>query len=403
MHREYRFSENINCIGRSPIRESFKYMGKPGIISLSSGNPDAATFPAAELKEISDYIYENMSGLALQYNLSEGYTPLREKVADRLKNRFGIDTDNNQTCITTGGQQAIDLIAKILIDPGDTVICEKPSFIGALNSFRAYGANLKGVEMDDEGIIPEGLEEILKNDRRVSFIYVIPTFQNPSGKTMSAQRRKEIYELAKKYDTLILEDNPYGELRFSGEDILPIKAMDDEGLVMYVGSFSKILSPGIRMGFICAPEPIVNKMMLGKQTSDSHTNIFFQVAADLYMQKYDLDEHIAEVAGLYKEKCDAMIAAIEKYFPSGVSHTTPEGGMFLWCTVPDSVDVPEFIRLAAEKYKVICITGAAFLPDAGEVPHSFRLNYSNPSIEDINEGIYRLSQALEEALGNSSR
>lgn len=395
---EYQFSESIMRVGPSPIREAFKYMGKEGYISFGGGSPDNRSFPVKEMDAIAHEIFATMPYQALQYSSTEGYGPLRQDVAGRLRERFGIDCAAEDICITTGGQQALDLLARTLIDPGDEVICEAPSFTGALNAFRVSGAELVSVPMDEDGMDAAALDRTLQAHPKVKFIYLIPTFQNPSGRTMSAARRKDIYDVARRHNTLIVEDNPYGELRFRGEDVKPIKSLDVTGHVVYVGSFSKILAPGVRLGFLCAPAEILQKVVIAKQVADSHTNIFFQILASKFMREYDLDVHVSKIAALYREKCEVMEEAIQKYFPDTVSVTHPDGGMFLWCTMPEGVD-ERAITAAAIEHQIVVIPGAAFRSEADHAsPAAIRLNFSMPQPADIEEGVRRLAQALKEVL-----
>lgn len=266
-----------------------------------------------------------------------------------------------------------------------------------MNAFRSYGAKIVGIEMDDEGISIDCLENAINNNENVKMIYLIPTFQNPTGKTMSEKRRKEVYELASKYKLLILEDNPYGELRFNGQDILPIKSMDVENIVIYCGSFSKTLSAGMRLGFVNGPKEIIQKMVLAKQVSDVHTNIYFQMLTDKYLEKYDYDAHIEEIRDLYRKKSSLMIKTIEENFDERVKFTRPEGGLFLWCTMPDEIDINEFTKRALKK-KVAFVPGHDFLPDFNEPCHCFRLNYSTPSDESIVKGIKIIAEVINEFL-----
>ena len=262
----FKFSDNVEPLKPSAIREIFKSLTDPSVISFAAGNPSPLSFPVEKLRSLADDIFETESAKSLQYGITEGYAPLREQVAARLKSKFSIGREFDMTVITSGGQQGLDLACKVLCNRGDTVICENPSFIGALNAFRSYGVNLKGLDVGDDGINPEELENILKTDSKVKMIYLIPTFQNPAGITMSLEKRKAVLALAKKYGVVIVEDNPYGELRFSGKDVPTIKSMDDEGVVLYCGSFSKVLSAGMRVGFICGHEELVQKIVVVKQT-----------------------------------------------------------------------------------------------------------------------------------------
>lgn len=383
----------MQALKPSAIREIFKALTDPTIISLAAGNPSPESFPVEDLARISSEIFSDSSTAALQYSVTEGYPPLREDVKARLASRFGIGRDFDMTIITSGGQQGIELLCKTMCDEGDTVIVEEPSFIGALNAFRSNGAKLVGIPMEEDGIDIGKLEDAMKNNPRAKILYLIPTFQNPSGTCMSLEKRKKVYDLAKKYNIIILEDNPYGELRFAGEEIPTIKSFDEDGYVVYSGSYSKVLSAGMRIGFICGPEAIVQKMVVAKQVEDVHTNIFFQMLCHRYIAECDMDKHVADIRKLYKHKCDLMLSELDKKMPKCVRYTRPEGGLFLWCTLPDNISQPDFVKAAMAK-KVAVVPGQTFNSDPNSPSQSFRLNYSTPSDEQIVEGIDRLAETL---------
>ena len=391
------FSDRISGVQPSAIREIFKVLGDPSIISFAGGNPDPSTFPADKMAVIAAELFEKQPSAALQYSVTEGYPALREKIANRLKTKFNIGTDNDSLLVLTGGQQGIDLTCKVLCNEDDVVICEEPSFIGALNAFRTYKTRLRGVPMDDDGMNTDALEEVLKSEPRAKLIYTIPTFQNPMGVTMALEKRKKVYELAKKYSVVILEDNPYGELRFAGEDLPSIKSFDTDGIVVYCGSFSKILSPGMRMGFVSAPAEIAAKMTVGKQVTDVHSNIFFQMLVNRFLEEYDIDEHIAKIRVLYKEKCEKMISCLEKNLPEGCSITHPQGGLFIWCKLPESIDANVFSKELV-KEKLAVVPGSAFLTDESAKTSCIRLNYSMPTLEQIEKGTEILGRCIREKM-----
>ena len=394
---EYRISDKLAALKPSAIREIFKSLSDPTIISFAAGNPSPLSFPADELGEISADIFKNQSSLALQYGITEGYPPLRQAVAARILDKFGIGSDNDETIITTGGQQGIELLCKALCNEGDAVICENPSFIGALNAFRSNGAETIGVPLLDDGIDTAVLEETLKNTPNAKILYLIPTFQNPAGTTSTLENRKAVYEIAKKYGIVILEDNPYGELRFASENVPTYKSFDTEGLVVYCSSFSKILSAGMRVGFVCGPKDLIQKMVVAKQVEDVHTNQFFQMLCYKFMTECDLDAHIQGIRELYKGKCTRMLAALDEHMPKEVTYTRPEGGLFLWCTLPGGMDSAPFVKEAVAR-KVAVVTGSAFCCDQNGTSDSFRLNYSMPSDEDIDRGVKILSDLAREIL-----
>jgi len=395
---EYKISNKLASLKPSAIREIFKSLTDPTIISFAAGNPSPLSFPSEELAEISADIFKNQANVALQYGITEGYAPLRTAVEARMKEKFGIGREFDTTIITTGGQQGIELTTKALCNEGDVVICENPSFIGALNSFRALGAKPVGVPLNDDGIDVEILEKTLAETPNAKFIYVIPTFHNPMGITSTLENRKKVYELAKKYGVLILEDNPYGELRFAGENVPTYKSFDEDGIVIYCSSFSKILSAGMRIGYVCGPQDVISKMVVAKQVEDVHTNNFFQMLCHRYMTERDIDGHIEKIRGIYRAKAELMLAELDKHMPKCVKYTRPEGGLFLWCTLPNGTDSSEFIKKALAQ-KVAVVPGTAFNCDTEAPSDSFRLNYSMPSDEDIVRGIGILSDIAREMFG----
>ncbi|MBQ4113248.1 MAG: PLP-dependent aminotransferase family protein, partial [Clostridia bacterium] len=305
------------------------------------------------------------------------------------------DGFNDTTIIVSGGNQGIELAAKVFCNEGDTVICENPTFIGGLNAFRSCGYNTVGVPIEEDGMNVQALEETIKNTPNAKLLYIIPTFQNPAGITTSFEKRKAIYEVCKKYGLMILEDNPYGELRFAGEEIPTIKSFDTEGLVIYCSSFSKILSAGMRVGFVVAPEEVAAKMVVAKQSEDVHTNQFFQMLCYKFMTECDLDAHIAMIREVYGRKCKLMLECLEKELPAAVKFTRPEGGLFIWVTLPDGVDATAFLK-ASMAEKLMIVPGATFNCDVSEGSMSFRLNYSTPSDQQIMEGVARLGKVARE-------
>lgn len=379
----------------SAIREIFKSLGKPGCISFAAGNPSPESFPVEDIKRIAADILTQEPITALQYGITEGYPKLRELVSQRLKRLYNIGTEDDDTIIVTGGQQGIELTCKVMCNEGDVVICENPSFIGALNAFRSLGAELKGVPLKDDGIDLEALEAALKSSPRAKLLYLIPSFQNPAGITSTLENRKAVYELARKYDIVIIEDNPYGDLRFEGENVPSYKSFDVDGRVVYCGSFSKILSSGMRVGTLTANKELVSKIVVAKQVEDVHTNVFFQMVCARYMQECDLEAHIEKIRALYRHKSSLMLKALDEHMPADVKFTRPQGGIFLWCSLPEGYELSEFVKRCSEK-NVFVVPGTAFLPDESEPTRSFRLNYSMPSDEEIERGIKLLAQVVEE-------
>ena len=398
----YNFSKKISDLKPSAIREILKAPSTPDTISFAAGNPAPESFPVEELSKLSDEIFKSSPVSALQYSVTDGYAPLREVISDRQKRLFSIgksvengDKYNDNTIIVSGGQQGIELACRVFCNENDTVICENPTFIGALNAFRSNGAKTVGGELLDDGIDIDALERTVKDTPDAKLLYVIPNFQNPAGITTSLEKRKKIYEIAKKYGLMILEDNPYGELRFSGESIPSIKSFDEDGIVIYCSTFSKILSAGMRVGFVIAPEEVTSKMVVVKQTSDVHTNIFFQMLCYKYMTECDLEGHIKEIQDIYRHKCALMIDALDEYMPRSVSYTRPDGGLFIWCTLPGQINAPEYISRAVQR-NVRVVPGATFNCDAEMPSQSFRLNYSTPSDSQIVKGVKILSDLARE-------
>lgn len=382
----------------SAVREIFKVASQPGVITLAGGNPAPESFPAEEIKEAAMAILTQQPSVALQYNLSEGYPRLREQLSERMEKKFGIDMSKNELIVVSGSQQGADLTTKALVNEGDGVICEEPSFIGCLNTFRTYKAKLYGVRMNDDGMDMEMLEETLKNNKNIKLIYTIPTFQNPSGKTTSLAVRKKMLELAVKYNVIIYEDNPYGELRFSGEEVPTIKSLDTTGHVIYAGSFSKVFSPGLRLAYLVFDKGIMEKIVVGKQATDVHTNVFSQMIASYYLEHYDLDAQIEKIRLLYKHRGEWMLECMDKYFPKTATWTRPEGGIFIWVTLPEGIDTQKLLSEAIEK-KVAFVPGVAFMTDINQPTSALRLNFSTMPDDKIEQGIRILGELLAEKLG----
>lgn len=389
---QYRISSRMAALQPSAIREILKVTADPAVISLAAGNPAPETFPAAEMAAVAAELFATRAASALQYGVSEGYEPLRVRTLARLSEKYGLAQPYDRLIITSGGQQAIELAAKTLLNEGDVVLCEQPSFIGALNALRSYGVRLVGVPCGPDGMDMDGLEAALKAHPAARLIYTIPTFQNPSGAVLPENARRKMLALAARYDVLILEDNPYFELRYEGAYVPPIKSMDREGRVIYAGSFSKIIAPGIRIGYALAPEGVTGKMIVAKQVSDVHSNLFFQMLVEQYMARYDLDAHIESCRTLYRAKRDAMVSALRTHCPA-MRFAVPRGGLFLWCELPEGLDGMEFCRLAGAK-KVAAVPGASFMVEEGARSGGVRLNFSLPTLEQIEEGVKRLGETL---------
>ena len=395
---EFKFSEKVSHLQASAIREILKHTADPSVISFAA--PDA--LPVKELEEISKEVIAEEPSIVFQYGVTEGYTPLRDEVKKILAKKGVYNPEYDDVIITSGAQQANELSAKVLCNEGDTLLAESPSFIGSLNAFKSYHVDLKGVALESDGVNIDELEQRLK-EGNVKLVYLIPNFQNPTGNTMSWEKRKAAFELCKKYGAVILEDNPYGDLRFAGEDIKSIKTLDTDGSVIYSGTFSKILSPGIRVGYVCAHKDIIQKIVVCKQVADVHTTMWSQMIAYRFLKKYDLDEHIAKLHKVYDRKTNLMLNEIAKNFSSKITYTKPQGGLFIWCTLPDGTTTQQMLDLctkAVTDYKVAIVPGTAFYINEDDETRSFRLNFSTPTDENIVKGIEILGKLTKEMFGD---
>lgn len=383
---EYQFSNRMENVQASAVREILKLTGQPGMISFAGGNPSADAFPTQEIEDISNQILSENPLSVLQYGITEGDQDLIKYATQFFDRNETIMHENDKMIITSGSQQIMEFCAKCICNEEDIVVCENPSFLGALNAFKSFGAKLEGITYKDGCIDLEALESLLSKPQRPKLIYLIPNFQNPTGYTMDLTTRKAILELSYKYNVLILEDNPYGDLRFEGEPIPSIKSLDTKGHVIYAASLSKIIAPGMRVACCVADKAIIQKIVVAKQANDVHSCLWSQKVMARYLQNYDMNKHIEEIRLIYKEKCHLMLLEMEKYFASNVEYNRPEGGMFIWVTLPDSIDVDHFIQEAL-KQKVAVVPGKAFMTDDSKPCQSFRMNFSTPSNEDIIKGV----------------
>ena len=398
---EYQFAKRMSNVKASAIREILKATSDPKMISFAGGNPSAEAFPVKEIEKISADILTNEPISVLQYGITEGDQELIQAATHFFNRHEQVMKADDQMIITSGSQQIMEFVAKILCNEGDVVICENPSFLGALNAFKSLGAVLRGIEYKNGQLDLEALKQALQMEPKPKFMYLIPNFQNPTGMTMSLEVRKEILKLAKDNGVLILEDNPYGDLRFEGEAIPSIKSLDEDGLVIYAASLSKIIAPGMRVACCIAPKAIIQKMTVAKQASDVHSNLWPQKVMARYPQNYDMDAHIERIRMIYKQKCHLMLDEMKKHFHPDVQYTIPTGGMFIWVTLPESVDMLTFVKKALEK-NVAVVPGNAFLDDDTKECHSFRMNYSTPTNEKIKEGVKILGEITYEMLSISS-
>ncbi len=393
------YSDRAGKMRKSEIRELLKVTQDPEIVSLAGGLPNPKSFPIQDLQGIVNSVLEHHGATALQYGTTQGVEELRKAIAERSC-KDGIDATADNVIITSGSQQALDTVGKIFLNPGDTAVVGLPTYLGGINAFRSYEANLVGIPLDKEGMIIDALEEkikeLLKENFTPKFIYAVPTFQNPAGVVMPESRRKKLIDVAKEYDLVIVEDDPYSKLRFDSSHIKPIKAFDDEGRVIYMSTFSKILSPGFRLAWTIASEELTRKMIICKQALDLCTNTFTQFIANEFIKSGSLDLHIMKICEMYKPKRDIMMNAMKKYFPDGYICNKPAGGMFAWVTLPEEIDT-EIMFLDALKEKVAYVHGKAFCVDGGG-GRSMRLNFSYSTNEQLEEGMKRLGAVIEKKL-----
>lgn len=391
---QYRFSERVQGLKPSAIREIFKYSADPSYIPLSAGNPAPDAFPSEAISRISADLLATVPISALQYSITEGYAPLRAHLLDYMAEKHQAVRAHDAILVTSGAQQVMNLVTKALLDEGDTVLCEAPSFIGSLNTFRSYQAKLKGIAVEPDGVCIEQLEKALQADKRIKYFYTIPNFQNPSGVTMSLEKRKAVYALCKQHQVLILEDNPYGDLRFRGQELPSIKSMDEDGIVIYAGSFSKVIAPGFRVGYCIAPAEIIQKMVVCKQGEDVHTNIWAQIICHRFMTTYDFEAHLSSLRRIYKQRAEILEDAMARCFkPKGISWNPFDGGLFAWCTLPEGTDMMSYCEAALER-KVCVVPGTAFLTDEATPCRSFRINFSTPTEKQLIDGVRILGDIL---------
>lgn len=391
-----KFAKRMERMQASEIRELLKLTAQPDIISFAGGLPAPELFPVEEIAKVSHDLVLKEGRQLLQYATTEGRPTLRAKIAKRMADKYNTKVDPDDILITTGSQQCLDFVGKLFLDPDDVVLCESPSYLGALNAFNAYQPKFVEVPTDNGGLIPEELDKILETTPNCKFIYVIPDFQNPTGRTWSMERRQKFMEVVNKHNLPVVEDNPYGELRYEGEILPSLKSLDTKGLVMFLGTFSKIFCPGLRLGWVAAEHSLLTEFVKIKQSADLHTSNFDQGVADAYMDAYDLDEHVKEIVALYKHRRDLILKSMDEYFPVGTEWTHPEGGLFLWLTFPEGVSARKVFSKCIEM-KVAGVIGDAFYPNQ-KTDRSMRINYSNMPDDRIVEGIKRMAKAIEECM-----
>ena len=390
--KDIRFAHRFDGLTGSAIREIFKMIAQPGMISFAGGNPAPRALQDDVVAELAAEALKEDGKAILQYGATEGYAPFLKVLKPWCEEQIGCPIP--AVLPVTGSTQAMDLLCKALIDPGDAILVEDPTFLGNMQCMKIYQAKLVPVESDDEGLILEKLEAAMK-EHHPKILYTIPNFQNPTGKTLAADRRQPIAELAAKYGVVVAEDDPYRDLRYSGTPLPTIKSYDKEGWVIFLGSFSKIVSPGMRVGYMAGDAGLIRKCTMGKQSSDLHTANLTQAIVAKYLEKGLLPQHITEICASYKEQKDAMMAELDK-FPAGTKYTRPEGGLFIWVELPEGIDCLPLLQKAVERH-VAYVPGTHFFAKGGH-PNTFRLNFSNSTIEQIHTGMTTLREIMEEAL-----
>lgn len=388
------FAKRMDSLKVSAIREILKITANPEIISFAGGLPAPELFPIEEMKHVAVTVLDEAGAEALQYSTTEGFMPLRKQIALRMEKKLNVHVTSEDIQIISGSQQGLDLSGKLFIDEGDVILCESPTYLAAISAFKAYGPRFIEVPTDDNGMIIEELEKILKNTLKIKLIYVIPDFQNPTGRTWSLERRQKFMELISQYEIPVIEDNPYGELRFEGEMLPVLKTFDTKGLVIFFSTFSKIFCPGLRIGWIVADKEILEKYTLVKQGVDLHTSSISQREISKYMELYDLDANVEKIKKVYKERRDIMLQTMKNEFPENVKYTYPQGGLFLWVELPLHIKAATLLLQCLEN-KVAFVPGDSFFPNGG-VENTLRLNYSNMPEERIVEGIKRLAKAIKD-------
>lgn len=408
-----RYALRTEGMGSSVIRELLKLTEQPDVISFAGGLPAPEMFPVEEFKQASDKVLAEFGAKALQYGATEGYFPLRSLIVQQMA-RYGIHAKEDNVLLTSGSQQALDMIGRLLINPGDKVLTESPTYLGALQAWSAYQARYVTVPIDQDGMRTELLEEALRSGPK--FMYILPNFQNPGGVTLALERRMKLVQMADHYGIPLVEDDPYGQLRYSGEHLPPLVVLDHEhlesrasdghgyfeGNVIYTSTFSKTLAPGLRLGWIVAPVEVIKRCVQAKQGMDLHTSSFVQMVAYEVAKDGFLEQHVRRIRQVYAHRRDVMLAAMERYFPEEVQWTRPAGGLFLWAWMPEGMDAAALLKVAVDTQRVAFVPGHAFYPD-GQGKNTMRLNFSNAAPEMIEEGIRRLGAVLKGQMVGSSR
>ncbi len=391
---EFKIARRMANIKASEIREILKVTERPEIISFAGGLPAPELFPVDEIKEVNRLVLEESGAKALQYSTTEGYKPLREWISNRMNNRLGTNFDCDNILIVHGSQQALDLTGKVFLDEGDVVLCESPTYLAAISAFRAYGCDFIEIPTDEHGMVMSELRRQLEMCKKAKLIYAIPDFQNPTGRTWSLERRKQLAEISAEYGIAVVEDNPYGELRFEGDSLNSVKSFDSTGNVLCTGTFSKIFCPGYRIGWIAGDKDVIRKYVLVKQGTDLQCNTIAQMEISKYLELYDIDEHIERIREVYRKRRDLAIETMANVFPKEVVFTKPQGGLFAWVELPAHINARDVLEKSLEK-NVAFVPGGSFFPNGGR-ENTFRINFSNMPEDRIVEGLTLLGDVLKE-------
>ena len=391
---KFEFAERMSALRASEIREILKVTQRPEVISFAGGLPAPETFPIEQIKEANRVVLEESGRKALQYSTTEGFDPLRKWIANRMNCTIGTNLEYDNILITHGSQQGLDLMGKIFLNKDDVVLCESPTYLAAISAFKSYECKFIEVPTDKDGMIPEELERIIKTTPNVKLIYTIPTFQNPTGVTWTLERRKAIVNVADKYNKIIIEDNPYGELRFNGENLPSLQSFDKTGNVVCFGTFSKIFCPGYRIAWVAAHKEIIEKLVIVKQSTDLQCNTSAQMVISKYLELNDIDKHIEGIRKLYKKRCELALKTMEEEFPECIEFNKPDGGLFTWVKLPEKINARDLLQKCLEK-NVAFVPGGPFFPNGGHENY-FRINYSNMPEERIVEGLKIIGQVIRE-------
>ncbi len=391
-----KFASRMDLLTGSEIRELLKLAGKPGIISFAGGMPAMEMFPVEAMRKAANEVMDQMGAQAMQYSSTEGYLPLREIIAERMEAKQGVKTDADHILITSGSQMGLDYSARVFLDKGDVVLLEEPSYLGAINAFKACEPKFVTIPTDEDGMIIDELKKAIAENENIKFCYVIPDFQNPSGKEWSLERRKEFMEVMNENEIPVIEDNPYGELRYEGENMPALKSLDTKGLVVFLGTFSKILAPGYRLGWVCAEGEILKKYNFMAQAAALQASTEAQLVVSKFIDMFDLDEHVNTIKDCYRKRRDVMVQTMEREFPPEAKFTHPNGGLFAWVELPDYINTNEMAKICMER-NVAYVPGDGFFPDEGH-NNCIRLNYSCMSEEKIEKGMTILGQVMKEEI-----